>query len=66
MNVARNIKRKREQINLTQEQLAELMHVQRQAISKWERDVDYPDLINLVQLTKIFNVSLDMLILGIC
>ncbi len=48
---------------LTQEQLAELLSVSRQAVSKWESDVGYPETEKLLQLSKELNVSLDYLLL---
>ena len=48
--------------NLTQEELAEKINVSRQAITKWECDEGYPDIENLKQLSKLFNVSIDELI----
>ena len=47
---------------LSQEKLAEELNVSRQAIAKWENGETYPDINNLVQLSNIFNVSLDRLL----
>lgn len=44
---------------LSQEQLASEVTVSRQAISKWELGESMPDTENVIQLTKIFNVSAD-------
>ena len=52
----------RRENNVTQEQLAEKLGVSRQAVSKWESDQAYPDTEKLIQISKIFNVSLDELI----
>ena len=41
MSVAGNIKRYRAQNNMTQEELAEKMHVTRQAVSNWETEKTY-------------------------
>lgn len=54
--------RKRE--NLSQEELAERINVSRQAISKWERGEAYPDIENLVALSRLFDVTLDFLVNG--
>ncbi len=47
--------------SLSQEQLAEKLSVSRQAVSKWEQDAALPDMYNLVQISKMFQVSLDEL-----
>lgn len=58
------IKELRKQRKITQEELAELVGVTPQAISKWERDVGYPDITQIVPLSKVFGVSTDE-ILGV-
>lgn len=50
--------------NLSQEELAEKIGVSRQAVSKWERSESSPDIDNLIELAKIYNISLDELING--
>ena len=52
----------RKENNITQEQLADKLNVSRQAVSKWESDTAYPDTEKLIQISKIFNISLDELI----
>ncbi|MBQ2938649.1 MAG: helix-turn-helix transcriptional regulator [Clostridia bacterium] len=52
----------RKQKNLSQESLAEILNVARQTISKWELGETTPEMDKLVQLSKIFNISLDELI----
>lgn len=47
--------------NLSQEQLAEMMNVSRQSISKWESGSTYPDMDKMLQLCKILNCKLDEL-----
>lgn len=41
---AKNIKRRRPELGLSQEQLAEKLAVTRQTVSNWERSVSFPDL----------------------
>ena len=48
---------------LTQEQLAEILSVSRQAVSKWESGVGYPETEKLLQISKELDVSLDYLLL---
>ncbi|HFH9916809.1 TPA: helix-turn-helix domain-containing protein [Streptococcus suis] len=50
--------------NLSQDELAENLYISRQAVSKWENGEATPDIDKLVQLAKIFGVSLDYLVLG--
>ena len=52
----------RKENNLTQEALADKLDVSRQAVSKWESGTAYPDTEKLIQISQIFNVSLDELI----
>lgn len=47
---------------MTQEELASKLNVSSQAVSKWENDLSVPDLPILIELSDIFNVSLDELI----
>lgn len=59
-----NICSLRKQNNLSQEQLAEMLDVSRQSVSKWERDETLPDIKNLEALSQIFGVSIDALVKG--
>ncbi len=52
----------RRERGLSQEQLADLLDVSRQSVSKWESDQTMPELQKLVTLSEIFEVSLDYLI----
>lgn len=54
----------RSEKNLSQEQLAELLDVSRQSISKWENDKAYPEMTRLLFLSDYFQVSLDYLMRG--
>lgn len=47
--------------NLSQEKLAEMVGVSRQAISKWEGNLANPDTKNLICLAKIFKISINEL-----
>lgn len=64
LNLGENLKRLRKERNLSQEQLAEMLNVSRQAISKWESNKTYPDIENLILLRNLFNVTLDDLIVN--
>ncbi|HCL01033.1 MAG TPA: hypothetical protein DHW61_01175 [Lachnoclostridium phytofermentans] len=52
--------------NMTQEQLAELMSVTRQSISRWESDQSYPEMDKIVFLAEILGVSCDYLLKDNC
>ena len=62
MSFADNLKDIRKKQNITQEQLAEMLAVSHQAISKWENGWTSPDIDNLVILSDLYDVSLDELI----
>ena len=47
--------------DMTQENLAELLDVSRQAVGKWANDKGIPEVDKLVQISNIFGVSLDYL-----
>ena len=64
MQVGKQIQHYRKEKYLSQDELAEIIFVSRQSISNWERGATYPDLQNLLLLSKIFEVSLDQLIKG--
>ena len=48
--------------NISQDELAKMMGVSRQSLSKWENDESLPQLDNIKQLCEIFNISADELI----
>lgn len=54
----------RESNNLSQSQLAEQLNVSRQAVSKWENGTALPDIVRLVEIAQLLNVSLDKLVLA--
>lgn len=48
--------------NLTQEELADKLYVTRQALSRWERGLAIPPVEMVVELTRVFNVTFDILL----
>ena len=54
----------RKRSGLSQEELANLVGVTRQAVQKWEAGTSRPDTDNLTALVRYFNVTLDWLITG--
>ena len=61
MSFSENLKRIRTEHHLSQEDLAELLDVSRQAVSKWEQGQGYPEVEKLLLLSSKLNVSLDAL-----
>ena len=59
MNIGSQIKKYREQLKISQEELADKVFVSRQTISNWENNKNYPDIKSLSLLSYIFNVSID-------
>ena len=59
MNIGNKIKELRKQRGLTQEQLAEVIGVSFQAVSKWENNISLPDIALAPVLASYFGVSLD-------
>lgn len=56
------LQQKRADLGLTQQDIADKMHVSRQTISSWERGNSYPDINSLVKLSDYYQVSLDILL----
>ena len=54
----------RKKAGLSQEKLAEMLDISRQAVSKWENGTTNPDINNIVQLGKVYDVSTDYILLG--
>lgn len=61
MNLGEKISELRKKAGFSQEKLAEIIGVSRQAVTKWESGNANPDTENLVRLSEVFNVSLDEL-----
>ncbi len=59
---AENLKKIRKDHNLSQEQLAEELGVSRQAISKWESALAYPEMDKIIALCDKFNLNIDDLL----
>ncbi len=60
--IGKKIRKERIKRNLTQDDLAEILFVTRQAISKWENGKTLPDYESLLNLSNLFTISInDML-----
>ncbi len=64
MELARQLKAKREEHGLSQDEVAKAIFVSRQTVSNWETDKTYPDVQSLLLLSQLFGVSIDELIKG--
>lgn len=64
MNIKEQLRKKRNENNMTQEQIAEMIFVSRQTISNWENGKSYPDIKSLILLCDIYKISLDELVRG--
>ena len=62
MNLSANLRSLRRNANLTQEQLADVLGVSFQSISKWERGEGMPDIMLLPSIAKYFHVTIDDLL----
>lgn len=51
----------RKEKNLTQAEVAEMMGVTDKAVSKWERDLSFPDINTLPKLAELFDMTVDEL-----
>lgn len=66
MTLGEKIAGLRKENNYTQEQLADLLGVSRQSVSKWESDVVYPETEKLVRMGDLFHCSMDYLLKEEC
>lgn len=61
-DISKNIKRLRREKGLTQDELAEKLHVTRQAVSNWENDKNHPDIELLMGMAELFGVDIKELL----
>lgn len=62
MTTGEKIAKLRKENNYTQEQLAEVLGVSRQAVSRWETDQMYPDTEKMIVISKVFDCTMDYLL----
>ena len=62
MTLGEKLSKLRKEYNYTQEQLADILGVSRQSISKWESDIAYPETEKLIKIGKLFECSMDYLL----
>ena len=64
MRIADKIKYARKQKGYTQEQVAENLLVSRQTISNWENGRSLPDIISIIKMSELYELSLDEMMKG--
>nr|WP_317450378.1 helix-turn-helix transcriptional regulator [uncultured Sellimonas sp.] len=64
MKIGRQIRKYRQELNMSQEELADQVFVTRQTVSNWENNKNYPDINSLLLLSSLFGISLDILVKG--
>ena len=64
MSIGERITSLRKERNISQSQLAKLLDVTRQAVSKWENDLSAPDTIKLIQLADVLDTDVEYLATG--
>lgn len=64
MEIGNKLKKSRLESKLTQEKVAEEIQVSRQTISNWENEKSYPDIVSVIKLSDLYNISLDELLKG--
>lgn len=64
MIIGEQLRDARQQHQLSQEQIAEMLGVSRQTISNWETSRSYPDIERVMRLAEIYHLSLDELLRG--
>jgi transcriptional regulator with XRE-family HTH domain len=62
VDIGTKLKNARQSAQLTQEQVADALGVSRQTISNWENSKTYPDIVSVVKLSDLYNISLDLLL----
>ena len=65
MNLGENIHNYRVKKNMSQGDLANALDVSRQSVSKWENNSAQPALDKLIEMSRVFGVSLDELVFGL-
>lgn len=62
MTFGEKLSKMRKEYNYTQEQLADILGVSRQSVSKWESEITYPETDKLIEIGKLFDCSMDYLL----
>ncbi|MDR3116551.1 MAG: helix-turn-helix domain-containing protein [Bifidobacteriaceae bacterium] len=63
-NLGQTIKKRRNELNMTQKDLADKLHISFQAVSKWENNESIPDSLTLKHIAEVLQTSSDNLLNG--
>ena len=58
----KHLKELRQQHNLSQQKLAEILHISQQSVYKYENNITSPDIETLIRMADFFNTSIDYLV----
>jgi len=58
----KKLKKLRKKHNLSQQKLAEILHISQQSVYKYENDITSPDIETLIRMADFFNTSIDYLV----
>lgn len=58
----KNLKKLRTQENLSQQKLADILHISQQSVHKYENNITSPDIETLMHMADYFNTSIDYLV----
>lgn len=64
MEIGSKLKEARMRTEFTQEQVSDAIGVSRQTISNWENEKSYPDIVSVIKMSDLYDVSLDYLLKG--
>ncbi len=64
MDISERLKEARQNMGMTQDQVAEEIMVSRVTISHWENGKSLPDIVSLISLSNLYSISLDDLLKG--
>ena len=62
MTFGDKISKLRKEQNYTQEQLADILNVSRQSVSKWESNITYPETSTIIKISKLFSCTTEFLL----
>lgn len=62
MDIGKKLKESRVKSNLSQDEVAEKLNITRQTLSNWENNKSYPDILYVLELSDLYELSLDELI----
>lgn len=64
MQIGDKLRKAREEHQLTQSQVSEQLMVSRQTISNWETGKSLPDILSVLRISEVYQISLDELLKG--